>query len=66
MKTTLETDINKEQDRKLSELDHRIRKVIHQVASAPVEVNLSDEAKRAIIADLERRVTLIEANVGGG
>lgn len=64
LKESLESDINKEQDRKLHELDSRMRKVIQQVASAPVEVNLSDEAKQAIIADLECRVKLLEAQGG--
>lgn len=65
LKTTLESDIGQEQDRKLKEQDARMRKVIQQVASAPVEVNLSDASKREIVADLDRRVTLLEANSAG-
>ena len=65
MKTELETDINLEQDKRLHDLDMRLRKVIQHVASAPVDINLSEDAKRQIVADLERRVTLLEANGGG-
>ena len=65
MKESVESDINKRQDRKLQELDSRFRKLLHQVASAPVEVSLSDEAKKALIADLERRVAMLEGNHGG-
>lgn len=61
LKTSLGADINQEQDEKLKQLDSKLRKVIQQVASAPVEVNLSDDAKKAIVADLERRVSLLEA-----
>jgi hypothetical protein len=64
MKTTLASDINTEQDKKLRELDMRLRKLIQQVASAPVEINLSAEARKSITADIERRVALLEGSGG--
>jgi hypothetical protein len=61
LRATLEADLGQAQDGKLQALDTKLRKVIQAVASAPVEVNLSEEAKKAIVADLDRRVAVLEA-----
>jgi BMFP domain-containing protein YqiC len=61
LRRDLESAINAQQDKKLAELDTSLKRIIQQVASAPVEVSLSDEAKRGITANLERRVAKLEA-----
>lgn len=55
------TALENEQDQKRQQLELSLKKLIHQVASAPVEISLSDEAKKAVTKDLERRLELLEA-----
>lgn len=55
------TALENEQDQKRQQLELSLKKLIQQVASAPVEISLSDEAKKAVTKDLERRLELLEA-----
>jgi hypothetical protein len=55
--------ISKEQDEKLSVAVNQLKRMIQQVANAPVQVNLSDEAKREIVRELETRVAAIEKRI---
>jgi hypothetical protein len=55
--------ISKEQDEKLSAAVNQLKRMIQQVANAPVQVNLGDEAKREIVRELETRVAAIEKRI---
>lgn len=55
--TRLEID----QDQKRQQLEVSLKKLIQQVASAPVEINLSDDAKQALTKDIELRLAALEA-----
>lgn len=58
----LET-IRGEQDAKLRETAVGLNRKIQSVANAPVQVNLSDDAKRDIVRSVEARVAAIEAKM---
>eukprot|EP00892_Ulva_mutabilis_P012467 jgi/Ulvmu1/9593/UM054_0023.1 len=53
--------LESEQEQKRQQLESSLKKLIQQVASAPVEINLSDDAKKAMTSDLEQRLAVLEA-----
>jgi len=55
------THIELEQENKRQQLESNLKKLIQQVASAPVEINLSDDAKKSLTKDIERRLAVLEA-----
>jgi hypothetical protein len=57
---SVKESVSKEQDEKLAAVAGSLKKMIQQVANAPVQVSLSDEAKREIVASLEARVRKLE------
>lgn len=60
--TLLET-VREEQDAKLKETAVGLNRKIQSVANAPVQINLSDDAKRDIVRGVEARVAAIEAKL---
>jgi hypothetical protein len=52
--------ITKEQDEKINAAVNNLKRLIQQVANAPVQVNLSDETKHEIVKGLESRIAALE------
>lgn len=55
------THVELEQENKRQQLESDLKKLIQQVASAPVEINLSDDAKKSLTKDIESRLAMLEA-----
>ena len=52
--------VSKEQEEKLAAMSSTLKRMIQQVANAPVQVSLSDDAKADIVRDVERRLAALE------
>jgi hypothetical protein len=55
--------IAKEQDEKINSAVSDLKHMIQQVANAPVQVSLSEAAKKEIVKGLENRVAALERRV---
>ena len=57
---SIRASVAKEQDEKVAAVEAQLKRMIQKVATAPVTVNLSDDAKKEIVKNLEQRVSKLE------
>jgi hypothetical protein len=60
LRASIKASVTKEQDEKVAAVTGSLKRMIQSVANAPVQVSLSDDAKKDIIRDLENRVAKLE------